>query len=84
MDCRNLYVLTSLSIDADGKVVSRNVGVSFDVFEAEAHRARGVENDFEVFVVDGNWREDAEQSSLVAAMRDFCALVRQMQEEALR
>ncbi|MGC2475663.1 MAG: hypothetical protein WA485_15080 [Candidatus Sulfotelmatobacter sp.] len=84
MDGCNLYVLTRLSIDAAGKVTSDNVGVSFDVFEAEAHRARGIENDFEVFVIASNWREDAEQSSLVAAMRGFRVLVRQMQEEALR
>jgi hypothetical protein len=84
MDCCHLYVLTRLTIDAEGKVSSGNVGVSFDVFEAEAHRARGVENDFEVFVIDSNWREDAEQSNLVAAMRDFRAMVRQMEEEALR
>ena len=84
MDGCNVYVLTRLSIDAEGRVTSGNVGVSFDVFEAEAHRARGVENDFDVFVIDSNWREDAEQSSLVAAMRGFRVLVRQMQEEALR
>lgn len=84
MDCCNLYVLTRLSIDAEGRVTNGNVGVSFDVFEAEAHRARGVENDFEVFVIDSQWREDAEQSSLVAAMRDFRAMVRQMEEDALR
>ena len=84
MDGCNVYVLTRLSIDAEGRVTSGNVGVSFDVFEAEAHRARGVENDFDVFVIDSNWREDAEQSSLVAAMRGFRVLVRQMQEEALQ
>lgn len=84
MDCRNLYVLTRLSMDAHENVVSRNVGVTFDVFEAEAHRARGIEHDFEVFAVDGNWRDDAAQSNLVATMRDFCAMVQQMQEEALR
>jgi len=84
MECLNLYVLTTLSIDAEGNVVSRNVGVTFDLFEAEAHRDRGVENDFETHVVDSNWSEDAAESSLVTTMRDFCAIVRQMQEEALR
>jgi hypothetical protein len=84
MACLNLYVLTSLSIDANGNVVSRNVGVTFDLFEAEAHRDRGVENDFETHVVDSNWSEDAAESSLVTTMRDFCAIVRQMQEDALR
>ena len=84
MDCLKLYVLTRLSVDANGNVVNRNDRVTFDLFAAEAHRARGIENDFEVFLVDGNWREDAEQSGLVTTMRDFRAIVRQMQEEALR
>ena len=84
MDYSNLYVLTTLSIDENRNVVSRNVGVTFDVFEAEAHRGLGVEHDFEMFAVDRYWQEDAAQSSLVATMRDFCALVQQMQEEALR
>jgi hypothetical protein len=84
MDCLNLYVLTSLFIDARGNVVSSNVGATFDIFEAEAHKARGVENDFDTFPVSGDWREDAEQSSLVTTMRDFCEIVRQMQEAALQ
>ena len=84
MDCLKLYVLTRLSVDANGNVLSRNVGVTFDLYEADAHRARGIENDFEMFVVDSDWREDAEQSDLVRTMRDLCAIVRQMQEEALR
>ena len=84
MDRLKLYVLTSLSIDANGNIVSRNVSVTFNLFEAEAHRAEGVENNFDTFDVDGDWREEAEQSSLVTTMRDFCAIVRQMQEAALR
>jgi len=84
MDYVRLYVLTRLSIDASGNVMSCNVGATFDLFEAEAHRAQGVENDFDTFTVDGGWHEDAEQSSLVATMRDFCAMVRQLQEDALR
>ena len=83
MECPNVYVLTTLSIDATGNVVSRNVGVTFDIFEAEAHKTRGVENDFETFLVRGNWRESAEQSSLVTTMRDFREMVKQMQEAAL-
>jgi hypothetical protein len=84
MACLNLYVLTRLSIDANGNVVSGNVGVTFDLFDAEAYRDRGVENDFETHVVDSNWSEDDAESSLVTTMRDFCTMVRQMQEEALR
>jgi len=84
MECLTLYVLTTLSIEARGNVVSRNVGVTFDIFEAEVHKAHGVENDFETFPVFGDWREHAEQSSLIRTMRDFRELVTEMQEAALR
>lgn len=40
MDCLNAYLLTTLFIDATGSVASRNLGVTFDLFKAEAHRAR--------------------------------------------
>ena len=84
MNCLNLHVLTTLRIDAAGNVASRNVGVTFDIFEAEAHRALGIENDFDTFEVSDDWRDDAEQSSLVGAMRDFRDMVQRMQEAALR
>lgn len=84
MECLNVYVLTALSIDAGGNVVSRNVGVTFDIFEAEAHRAEGVEHDCETFVVSGEWRQDAEQSNLISTMRDFRQMVLEMQEASLR
>lgn len=84
MDCFTLYVLTTLSIDAKGNVVSRNVAATFDVFEAEIHKGRGIENDFETFLVADNWRGKAEQSSLIRTMRDFRELVQEMQDSALR
>lgn len=84
MDGARIFVFTSLYIDDAGNVVNRNVGVTFDLFEAEAHRARGVENDFQTFSVPVNWREDAEQSNLVTTMRDLRAMVQEMQEAALR
>ncbi len=61
MDYLSLHVLTKLFIDAKGNVASRNIGVTFDIFEAESHKANGVENDFDTFAVQGDWREDAEQ-----------------------
>ena len=80
----SLYVLTTLFIDASGLVTSKNVGATFDVFEAESHRAQGIENDFETFTIQGNWQEDAEQSCLIGVMRDLRDMVAQMQEAALR
>ena len=84
MEVFNAYVLTSLSVDSNGDVVSRNVGLTFNLHEAEAHRDADVANGFETFGIAAHWREDGEQSKLVEAMREFRAMVRQWQEEALR
>ena len=83
-DYVHVFVLTSLSLDKNGEVKSRNVAVTFDLFEAEAHRAKGVEHEFDTFAVAGDWRADAEQSSLIGAMRDFRDMVKEMQDAALR
>jgi hypothetical protein len=80
-DFCHVFVLTSLSIDEDGDVKRRNVAVTFDLFEAEDHRNRGVEHEYDVFVVPGDWRDDAEQSNLVKALRDLREMARQRQEE---
>lgn len=84
MEFVHVFVLTSLDLDKCGDVKSRNVAVTFDLFEAEDHRNKGVENDYETFVVPCDWREDAEQSELISAMREFRNIVKQMQDEALR
>jgi len=84
MEFVHVFVLTTLALDKKGDVKSRNVAVTFDLFEAEEHRARGVEHDYDVFVVPCDWGEDVEQSELVAAMRGFRQVVQKMQDEALR
>ena len=84
MDDLQIFVLTCLYIDDEGDVAARNVGVTFDLLEAEAHKAHRIENDFQTFPVPNNWREYAEQSNLVMTMRDFREMVQQMQEAALR
>jgi hypothetical protein len=84
MEMLDTYVLTKLTLDSEGKVISTNVAVTFDVHEAEAHRNEDVSNDFQIFSVSADWRDDAEQSALVRAMREFREMVRQWQEEALR
>jgi hypothetical protein len=84
MDYFHVFVLTQLSLDKNGDVKSRNVAVTFDLFEAEDHRNEGVGNDYDTFVVPGDWREDAEQSELTSVMREFRKVVQKMQEEALR
>jgi hypothetical protein len=84
MEFVHVFILTTLALDKKGDVKSRNVAATFDLFEAEDHRNKGVEHDYETFVVPCDWREDAEQSELVAAMREFRAIVKEMQDEALR
>ena len=84
MEFVHVFVLTSLALDKKGDVKSRNVAATFDLFEAEDHRNKGVENDYETFVVPCDWREDAETSELIASMREFRAMVKAMQDEALR
>jgi hypothetical protein len=84
MEMFDAFVLTTLRIDGDGKVISSNVAVTFDIHAAEAHREADVANSFQAFSVAADWREDAEQSKLVETMREFRSMVRQWQEEALR
>jgi hypothetical protein len=78
----HVFVLTSLALDRSGDVESRNVAVTFDLFEAEDHRNKGVENDYESFVVPCDWRDNAEQSELIATMREFRAMVKELQQDA--
>jgi hypothetical protein len=84
MEFVHVFVLTSLALDRSGDVRTKNVAVTFDLFEAEDHRNKGVENDYEVFVVPCDWRENAAQSELISTMREFRAMVKEMQEAALR
>ena len=79
-----VFVLTRLVITSAGQVVSKNMGVTFDLYAADAHRARSVENDFERYPIPMDWLEEAEQSSVVSAMRWFREMVEAMQREALR
>jgi hypothetical protein len=84
MKSPSVFVLTRLGMDEQGNVTSKNVGATFSLHEAEIHRSKGVEYDFEVFRTDGNWQEDAATTDLVVAMREFCGMVREWQEAALR
>jgi hypothetical protein len=78
-----VFVLTRLVIRPEGHVIAENIGVTFDIYLAEAHRACGVENDFERHPVSANWFEEAERSIVVSAMREFRQIVEEMQRQAL-
>ncbi len=58
----NAYVLTFLFFDSKGSIASRNVGVTFSLHEAERHKARGVENEFETFQICSNWQDHADNN----------------------
>ena len=57
MDYVHVFVLKMLRVDKDGEIKSQNVAVTLDMFEAEDHRNKGVENGYDTFVVPSNWRE---------------------------
>ncbi|MFZ0859741.1 MAG: hypothetical protein WCA27_22180 [Candidatus Sulfotelmatobacter sp.] len=82
-DSALLYVLTRLDIDGKGNVTSRNLGVTFSLFEAEEYRNKSYENDFETHRVNADWRDDAETTAAVSAMREFRLMVEEMQMNAL-
>ncbi len=58
MDYVHVFVLKTLRVEEDGEFKSRNVAVTFDMFEAEDHRNQAVENGYDTFVVPGDWREE--------------------------
>ena len=79
MDYVHVFVLRDVVSRREGDVRSRNVAATFDIFEAEDHRNKGVENDYETFVVPCDWREDAATPGLITAMRNFRSMVEKMQ-----
>lgn len=79
-----VYVLVTLSIGKTGEVIRKNVGVSFCLYEAEAHQGLDISNEYETHMVDADWRDDAGVSETVLAMRDTMELVRADIAESLR
>jgi hypothetical protein len=77
-------VLTKLVIDPNSTVVSKNVGVTFNIHDAEKYAASDVANGYETFEVESNWQEGAATTDLVIAMRRFREYVAELQAEALR
>jgi hypothetical protein len=80
----HVFVLTKLVIDPTGTVVSKNVGIAFNIHDAENYAASDVANGYETFEVESNWQEDAATTDLVVAMRAFRDYVEELRAEALR
>jgi hypothetical protein len=78
------YVLVSASIDGKGTIHEAIVGVTFSLYDAEAHRDAAIENDFKgPFEVSGNFLADQQVSELALAMRGFVQEVERQNAEAL-
>jgi hypothetical protein len=58
MEYVHVFVLRTLCVGEYGEIKSRNVAVTFDMFEAEDHRNKGVERGYATFVVPGNWGDE--------------------------
>ena len=84
MDKTPVYVLVTLGFGSQGDVTRRNMGVTFNIHEAEAHQNKDVSNEYETHGVDADWKQDAEVSALTDAMREFRGMVADMQAESLR
>ena len=80
----HIFVLTKLVIDPNGTVGSKNIGVAFNIHDAEKYAASDVANGYETFEVESNWQEDAATTDLVIAMRCFREYVAQLQAESMR
>ena len=80
----HVFVLTKLMIDPNGIVMSKNIGVVFNVHDAEKYAASDVANGYGTFEVESNWQEDAATTNLVVAMRAFRDYVEELRAEALR
>ena len=79
-----LYVLTHLTIDTEGEVQSKNTGATFNLFEAETHRAKGVDYDFDTLLIGADWCDDVETTATVLALREVRSMVKEIQVEAVR
>ena len=48
----------------------------------QRHKGQGVENEYETFQICSNWQEHAATTELVFAMREFCDMVKELQQDA--
>jgi hypothetical protein len=79
-----VYILTMLMLDDHEAIVARNVGVTCSLHDAERHKSRGIEFDFECLELEPNWQESSATTDVVIALRQFTELVRELQVAALR
>jgi hypothetical protein len=66
-----VYVLKTERINGEGHIVSQNVGVTFCIQEAEAHKGERFENEFDTLPFSGDVQEQSAQTELILAMRQI-------------
>lgn len=81
MESAKVYLLTTLTIDNEGNAETRNLALTLSLHQAERHRSKGVENDFETFELPATWREQNAETDLVLAMRGLCSMVKELQDK---
>lgn len=84
MDKTPVYVLITLGLGKSGEVTRKNVAVTFNIHDAQKHADASFENEYETLSVAADWQEDAANTALTVAMREFRGMVEDMQAEALR
>lgn len=83
MDTTKVFVLVKLNLNAKGDVERKNVGVTFNIHDAEAHKDAGFENEVDELTCDASILEGAAVTATVEIMRDFRAIIADQCKEAL-
>jgi hypothetical protein len=83
MEKTPVYVLVTLGFTESGDVRRTNMGVTFNLHEAEAFAGLDVSNEYETHGVDANWRDGAAISESVMLMRELVGTVEQDIERSL-
>ncbi len=83
MDKTPVYVLVTLDFTEKGDICRKNVGVTFNLYEAEAHANKDVSNEYETHGVPANWRDGAVISEAAMFIRESVELVQADIERSL-
>ncbi len=75
MDTTPVYVLVTLDFTPQGDICRKNVGVTFNIYEAEAHSNKDVSNEYDTFTVPATWRDDAVISETASFLRQAVEIV---------
>lgn len=75
MDTTPVYVLVVLDFTPQGDICRKNAGVTFNIYEAEAHTAKDVSNEYDTFHVPATWRDGAVISETALFLRDAVEIV---------